>query len=171
MLLLVIVFADLLKVVFIGDPEYWEAMKIVPVILLANFCLGIYQNLSVWYKITDKTKFGAYISVIGATLTLALNIILIPYYGYVGSAIATLVAYASMAAISYVLGRKHYPIPYKTAKIGFYIIFSIALSTISFYLFRGNFYIGIACLILFYITILLFEKSNIRLLLRGFNEN
>ncbi len=171
LLLLVIVFADLLKVVFIGDPEYWQAMKIVPVILLANFCLGIYQNLSVWYKITDKTKFGAYISVIGATFTLVLNIILIPHYGYVGSAIATLVAYASMAAISYVLGRKHYPIPYKTTKIGFYIIFSVTLSTISFYFFRGNFYIGIACLILFYTTILLFEKSNIRLLLRGLNEN
>ena len=123
------------------------------------------------YKITDKTKFGAYISVIGATFTLVLNIILIPHYGYVGSAIATLVAYASMAAISYVLGRKHYPIPYKTTKIGFYIIFSVTLSTISFYFFRGNFYIGIACLILFYTTILLFEKSNIRLLLRGLNEN
>jgi hypothetical protein len=76
-----------------------------------------------------------------------------------------------MAAISYVLGRKHYPIPYKTAKIGFYIIFSIVLSTISFYFFRGNFYIGIACLILFYITILLFEKSNIRLLIKSLNEN
>jgi len=171
LLLLVVVFADLLKVVFIGDPEYWEAMKIVPVILLANFCLGIYQNLSVWYKITDKTKFGAYISVMGASFTLVLNIMLIPYYGYVGSAIATLVAYAAMAAISYILGRKHYPIPYKIHKIGFYIIFAISLSTISFYFFRGNFYIGIACLILFYITILFFEKSNIRLLLRGFNEN
>ena len=171
LLLLVVVFADLLKVVFIGDPEYWEAMKIVPVILLANFCLGIYQNLSVWYKITDKTKFGAYISVMGASFTLVLNIMLIPYYGYVGSAIATLAAYAAMATISYILGRKHYPIPYKIHKIGFYIIFAISLSTISFYFFRGNFYIGIACLILFYITILFFEKSNIRLLLRGFNEN
>ena len=107
----------------------------------------------------------------GASFTLALNIMLIPHYGYVGSAIATLAAYASMAAISYFLGRKHYPIPYKINKIGFYLIFAISLSTISFYFFRGNFYIGIACLILFYITILLFEKSNIRLLLRGFNEN
>ena len=82
-------------------------MKIVPVILLANFCLGIYQNLSVWYKVTDKTKFGAYISVIGAVITLALNFILIPHYSYVGSAIATLAAYSTMVAISYFLGKKY----------------------------------------------------------------
>ena len=167
LLLLVIVFADLLKIIFIGDSEYWEAMKIVPVILLANFCLGIYQNLSVWYKVTDKTKFGAYISVIGAVITLALNFILIPHYSYVGSAIATLAAYSTMVAISYFLGKKYYPIPYKTAKLSFYIIFSIVLSTISFYFFRGDFYIGIACLILFNLTMLLLEKSNIRLLIKG----
>jgi O-antigen/teichoic acid export membrane protein len=171
LLLLVIVFADLLKTIFIGDPEYWEAMKIVPVILLANFCLGIYQNLSVWYKITDKTKFGAYISVAGATITLVLNFILIPYYSYVGSAIATLVAYASMVIISYLLGREHYPIPYKTKKISFYIIFSVLLSVVSFYFFRGNYYIGIACIVLFNLTIVLMEKSNIRLLIKSLNEN
>lgn len=171
LLLLVIVFADLLKTIFIGDPEYWEAMKIVPVILLANFCLGIYQNLSVWYKITDKTKFGAYISVTGATITLVLNFILIPYYSYVGSAIATLAAYASMVIISYLLGREHYPIPYKIKKISFYIIFSVLLSTVSFYFFRGNYYIGIACIILFNLTIVLMEKSNIRLLIKSVNEN
>ena len=169
--LTVIVFADLLKIVFIGDPEYWQAMKIVPIILLANFCLGIYQNLSVWYKITDKTKFGAYISVCGAIITLFLNILLIPSYGYVGSAVATLSAYLSMAIISYFLGKRHYPIPYKTSKLSFYIIFAVTLSITSFYFFRGNIYIGIACLLLFNMTILLVEKSSIRLLIKGFNEN
>jgi len=169
--LTVIVFADLLKIVFIGDPEYWQAMKIVPIILLANFCLGIYQNLSVWYKITDKTKFGAYISICGAIITVFLNIILIPNYGYVGSAVATLSAYLSMAIISYFLGRRHYPIPYKTSKLSFYIIFAVILSITSFYFFRGNIYIGITCLLLFNMTILIFEKSNIQLLIKGFNEN
>ena len=169
--LTVIVFADLLKIVFIGDPEYWQAMKIVPIILLANFCLGIYQNLSVWYKITDKTKFGAYISVCGAIITLFLNILLIPSYGYVGSAVATLSAYLSMAIISYFLGKRHYPIPYKTNKLSFYIIFAVVLSITSFYFFRGNIYIGIACLLLFNLTILVVEKSSIRLLIKGFNEN
>ena len=141
LLLSVVVFADLLKLIFIGDQEYWQAMKIVPIILLANFCLGIYQNLSVWYKITDKTKFGAYISVFGAMITLILNIILIPIYSYVGSAIATLAAYALMAYSSYLLGSKYYPIPYNIPKISFYIVFSVALSAISFYFFRGNFII------------------------------
>ena len=171
LLLTVIVFADLLKIIFIGDKEYWQAMKIVPIILLANFCLGIYQNLSIWYKVTDKTKFGAYISVFGAIITLLANILLIPIYGYVGSAIATLSAYGFMAVVSYFLGRKHYPIPYKTAKLSFYIAFSIILSITSFYFFRGNIYIGMCCLLLFNITILLFEKSRIRLLIKGFNEN
>ncbi len=171
LLLTVIVFADLLKIIFIGDKEYWQAMKIVPIILLANFCLGIYQNLSIWYKVTDKTKFGAYISVFGAIITLLANILLIPIYGYVGSAIATLSAYGFMAVVSYFLGRKYYPIPYKTAKLSFYIAFSIILSITSFYFFRGNIYIGMCCLLLFNITILLFEKSRIRLLIKGFNEN
>ena len=77
-----VVSLDILKQIFIGDPEYWKAMYIVPIILFANFCLGIYQNLSVWYKVTDMTRFAAYISVIGATLTLLINIILIPKYSF-----------------------------------------------------------------------------------------
>ncbi len=171
LLLMVVVFADVLKLIFIGDKEYWQAMKIVPIILLANFCLGIYQNLSVWYKVTDKTKFGAYISVFGAVITIGLNIILIPAYSYVGSAVATLIAYAFMAYCSYLLGKKYYPIPYNISKISFYICLSVILSGISFYFFRGNFFIGVGCLVLFNLTILLFEKSNIRILIKGFNEN
>ena len=170
-LIAVVVFIDILKFLFIGDSAYWEALYIVPIILMANLFLGIYQNLSVWYKVTDKTKFGAYISVFGAIITLLLNIILIPTYSYVGSAIATLSAYASMAIISYFIGRIHYPIPYKIAKLSFYIVFSLILSITSFYFFRGNIYIGICCLLVFNITILLFEKSSIRLLIKGFNEN
>ena len=84
-LVFVVVTLDLLKVIFIGDKEYWKAMHIVPIILLANFCLGIYQNLSVWYKVTDRTKFAAYISLTGACMTLIINIFLIPIYGYLGS--------------------------------------------------------------------------------------
>ena len=100
-----------------------------------------------------------------------MNILLIPSYGYVGSAVATLSAYLSMAIISYFLGKRHYPIPYKTSKLSFYIIFAVILSITSFYFFRGNIYIGIACLLLFNMTILVVEKSSIRLLIKGFNEN
>ncbi|HOD10592.1 MAG TPA: polysaccharide biosynthesis C-terminal domain-containing protein, partial [Flavobacterium sp.] len=120
-LLGVIVFADLLKQIMIKDESYWEAMKVVPLIILANFFLGIYNNLSVWYKLTDKTKIGAYISIIGAVLTLFLNFLLIPKYSYMGSAIGTIVAYGSMMTISYFLGKKYYSIPYDMKRIGSYL--------------------------------------------------
>ena len=165
-LVLVVVSLDVLKVIFIGDPEYWKAMYIVPIILLANFCLGIYQNLSVWYKVTDMTKFAAYISSFGAIITLLLNIILIPKYSYLGSAIATLIAYFTMAFLSYFIGKKHYPIPYNIEKILFYLILSISLSTISFYGFRDNLLIGILCILIMNLVILLREKRRIINLLK-----
>ena len=84
---------------------------------MENFCLGIYHNLSVWYKITDKTKFGAYISIVGAVVTLVLNILFIKEYSYKASAVATLVAYSIMMILSYYYGRKYYPIPYNLKKI------------------------------------------------------
>ena len=100
--------------------EWWNAMNIVPLIVMANFFLGIYTNLSVWYKLIDKTKIGAYISIVGAIVTLVFNIILIPKIGFVGSAIATILAYAVMMFISYQMGQKKYPIPYEKKKIATY---------------------------------------------------
>lgn len=161
MLVLVVVSLDVLKVIFIGNPEYWQAMYIVPIILLANFCLGIYQNLSVWYKVTDKTKFAAYISSFGAIITLLLNIILIPKFSFLGSAIATLLAYFTMALLSYYFGKKHYPIPYNLQKILFYLMLSISLSSISFYGFRDNLLVGISCVLIMNLVILLKEKRRI----------
>ncbi len=160
-LVLVVVALDVLKLIFIGDPEYWQAMYIVPIILLANFCLGIYQNLSVWYKVTDMTKFAAYISGVGALITLLLNIILIPNYSFLGSAVATLIAYFTMALLSYMIGKKYYPIPYNTSKILFYIVLSISLSSISFYGFRDNILVGIACIMIMNLVILVKEKRQI----------
>jgi O-antigen/teichoic acid export membrane protein len=165
-LLTVIVFADILKVIFIGDEAYWKAMWIVPIILLANFCLGIYHNLSVWYKITDKTKFGAYISVFGAVLTLALNFWLIPIMSYKGSAIATLTAYTCMMLLSYYFGKKYYPIPYNIKKIALFLTGSIVFSTLSFYQFRGNYIIGISMLIVFLGIVYYSERNQIKQLLK-----
>ncbi|KJD36790.1 polysaccharide biosynthesis protein [Tamlana sedimentorum] len=164
-LLAVVVFADVLKVIFIGDEAYWQAMWIVPIILLANFCLGIYHNLSVWYKITDRTKFGAYISVFGALLTLVLNFWLIPIMSYKGSAIATLTAYASMMLASYFFGKKYYPIPYNVKKISVYLFGSVLFSVISFYQFRGNYFVGISMLIVFLIIVYVSEKKTIKSLI------
>jgi O-antigen/teichoic acid export membrane protein len=161
-LLSVIVFADILKVIMIRDESYWEAMKVVPLIILANFFLGIYTNLSVWYKLVDKTHIGAYISIFGALITLLLNFLLIPKYSYFGSAIATIAAYGSMMLISYTMGKKYYPIPYDTRKIGGYLGLSIVFSILSFYFFRENYYVGIALLIAFLYFIYNNEKETLQ---------
>jgi O-antigen/teichoic acid export membrane protein len=162
----VIVSSDIIKQLLIGNQTYWEAMKVVPLIILANFCLGIYHNLSVWYKLTDKTKMGAYISIIGAVLTLVLNYLLIPKYSYMGSAIATLVAYGSMMLISYVLGKKHYYIPYDMTKIGIYLGGSILLSYIYFYHFRENYFVGVAFIVLFSAIIFQLEKNTLKSIIK-----
>ncbi|MBI6120945.1 oligosaccharide flippase family protein [Salegentibacter maritimus] len=158
-LIAVIVFIDLLKELLIQNSTYWEAMHIVPLILLANLFLGIYHNLSVWYKITDRTRFGGYISVVGALFTLTLNIILIPYISYTGSAIATLVAYAVMMSLSYFFGKKYYPIPYNLKKIGSYLMLSVLFSVFSFYVFRGNYFVGISLLLIFLGTVYVAERK------------
>lgn len=157
----IVVFADVIKVLLLDNPKYWDAMKIVPLIIFANFFLGIYTNLSVWYKIKDKTKVGAYISIVGAIVTLALNFILIPYISYLGSAIATIAAYGAMMIISYKMGQKHYPIPYDLNKIVSYLGIAIVLSSLSFYIpiFRKTYIFGILSLIFFGYYIYKNERS------------
>ena len=162
MVLAVVVFADVLKPYIVRDPAYWEAMWIVPLILIANFCLGIYHNLSVWYKITDRTKFGAYISVLGAILTLGLNFLLIPIIGYKGSAIATLIAYGTMMIVSYYYGQKYYPIPYNLKKMSLYLLISSAFSVLSFYLYRDHLLVGIGLMILYLIMVYMLEKNQLK---------
>jgi O-antigen/teichoic acid export membrane protein len=164
--LAVVVFADVLKPFIIRSEAYYEAMWIVPFILLANFCLGIYHNLSVWYKITDRTKFGAYISIFGAIITLLLNYILIPKIGFKGSAIATLSAYAIMMLLSFFFGRKYYPIPYNLNKITLYFGLSTLFSMLYFYQFRGNYVIGIGALIVFLAIVFQLEKKELKQFLK-----
>ena len=113
------------------DPKYWEGLKIVPVLLSANLFLGVIYNLSFWYKLTDKTKYGLFIALFGALITIALNIVLIPYIGYVGSAWATFACYFSMMTLSFFLGRKFYKINYDLKRIFEYVILSIGIYLIS----------------------------------------
>lgn len=108
--LLVTLYIDVFKY-FIGK-DFREGLSIVPVLLLANLFLGVYVNLSIWYKLTDKTLLGSFVSLGGALFTVVLNIAFIPAYGYVASAWATLACYASMAIVSYLLGQKFYPVEY-----------------------------------------------------------
>lgn len=165
-LLSVVVFADILKPFIVRSEEYWDAMWVVPIILIANFCLGIYHNLSVWYKITDRTKIGAYISIFGAIITLIINITFIKSYSYKASAIATLCAYGTMMLVSYYYGRKYYPIPYNLKKIALYICLSVGFSLLSFYQFRFNYVIGISMLIVFLTIVFISEKKQILQLLK-----
>ncbi len=161
--LFVIVFVDLLKQVLVPNESYWEADKVVPLIVLANFFLGIYTNLSVWYKLIDKTKIGAYISIIGALVTLGLNYILIPQFSYYGSAIATIAAYGTMMIISFRMGQKKYPIPYDINRILGYLGLTILFSAISFYIpyVRDNYFLKIILLSAFLYFIYHNEKETL----------
>lgn len=161
-LLSVVVFLDYLKQVAILNPSYWEAMPVVPIVLLASFCLGIYHNLSVWYKVSDKTHIGAYISIFGAVITIVINFAFIPTYGYYASAFATLAAYASMMIISFVMGRKHYYIPYDLKKIGGYFFSSILLAAVVFYGFSNDLKIGLPILSLFVVLLYIFERKTLK---------
>lgn len=165
-MLFVIVYIDLFKALLISNPDYWVALSIVPIILLANLCLGIYHNLSVWYKVTDKTKYGAYISIVGAIITLLLNFVLIPVMSYMGSAIATLAAYGSMMLLSYFFGRKHYAVPYDLKRIGGYLMLSIGFSVLTFYVFDGNLIIGTALLLVFLLLVFRSERNELQRILK-----
>jgi O-antigen/teichoic acid export membrane protein len=164
----VIVFADVIKLFLVPKETYWTAMNVVPLIVLANFFLGIYTNLSVWYKLIDKTRIGAYISLVGALVTLVLNVLLIPIISYMGSAIATIIAYGAMMMISYAMGQKKYPIPYETKAIFTYLGLAVVLSGISFYIpiLRETYVFGIASILFFAYFVYRNEKETILKIIR-----
>ena len=117
--LLVTLYIDLFQY-FIGEP-YREGLHVVPVLLVANLFLGIYVNLSIWYKLTDRTLMGAWVAVGGAGITVALLLWWVPRFGYEGAAWAHLVCYGSMVLISWLLGRRYYPVPYDLRRVAGYI--------------------------------------------------
>ncbi|WP_223651316.1 lipopolysaccharide biosynthesis protein [Hymenobacter psoromatis] len=112
---------------FLRRPEYLTGLRVVPILLLANLFLGVYYNLSVWFKLTDKTYFGTYIGAAGAVLTIALNFLLIPVLGYLGSAWATLACYFLMAALCWWLGERHFPVPYPVGRLLGWLLGAVAL--------------------------------------------
>ncbi|MFY0607260.1 MAG: oligosaccharide flippase family protein [Cyclobacteriaceae bacterium] len=130
--LVISVFLDLIAPIFLRQAEYLYALEIVPWLLGGGLFLGIYFNLSIWYKLTDQTKYGAWITILGAGLTLILNFALIPILGFLGSAITTFASYFIMVLISYWIGQKHYFIPYKIGGGLFYISLA-GLSILAFY--------------------------------------
>jgi len=112
---------------FLRRPEYLQGLVVVPILLLANLFLGVYYNLSVWFKLTDKTYYGTYIGAGGAVLTIALNFLLIPVLGYLGCALATLACYFMMAMLCWRLGERHFPVPYPALRLGLWLLAAAGL--------------------------------------------
>ena len=165
-LMIVIIYIDVLRSIFIEKESYLLALDVVPIILLANLCLGIYHNLSVWYKLTDRTRFGMYISLFGAAITIAFNIIYIPKIGFMACAYATLVAYGLMMVISYMLGKKYYPVPYHVSRIAMYLLISTALSFITYYYLDRNMLLGTVFLLFFITFVTFLEHKELKQLLK-----
>ncbi len=166
-MLIVVCYIDIFASILLGKAEYFEALKIVPLILLANLCLGIYNNLSIWYKLTDKTLYGMYISIFGSVITIVFNTVMIPVLGFMASAWATLIAYGSMMCISYYFGKKHYNVPYNVKSVLLYLGLAAALSFISFIDgFRANYYISSILVLVFLVVVCLVEKNEIKRLLK-----
>jgi O-antigen/teichoic acid export membrane protein len=126
MFLLVSLYLDIWKY-FIQDKKMWAGLKVVPILLLANMFLGIYINLSIWYRLSRKTTAGAYITLIGAGITIAVNFIFIPNFSYMACAWATFLCYGTMMVISYLWGQKSYPVPYAWKKLLAYIVIVVIL--------------------------------------------
>tara|TARA_B100001250_G_scaffold66268_1_gene52707 strand:+ start:3300 stop:4730 length:1431 start_codon:yes stop_codon:yes gene_type:complete len=155
--LTVTIFYDFI-ILFLGSSYHDErGFLVVSILLLANLFLGVFFNLSIWYKLIDKTIFGAYLSIFGATITLSLNIILIPKIGFIGSAITTLVCYFSMAIASYFLSKKYFYIPYKIKNAAFYLL---SMLGIYYLIYNEYFNLGINSLLLlgFMIFVYLLEQ-------------
>ena len=165
-MLIVVLYLDVFASILLGKEEYFSALIIVPIILLANLFLGIYNNLSIWYKLTDRTKYGMYFSIIGAFLTIVLNLWLIPKIGFIGSAWATLTAYGSMMLLSYFVGKKYYPVNYDLKKLIIYLILAIAFCVVSFLNFRGNYWISTFLLLIFVGKIYWSEKEELKVILK-----
>lgn len=129
--LVITFYIDIFKY-FIGA-DYWEGLVVVPILLMANLFLGLYYNVSIWYKLTDQTSKGGIIAVGGAVITVLLNLWWIPKIGYVGSAWATLICYFSMTVACWWWGKKYYPVAYNLKRIVFYILLPLSLYWVSIY--------------------------------------
>lgn len=127
--LVIVFYLDILKY-FIGE-NYWGGLVVVPILLMANLFLGLYYNVSIWYKLTDQTMKGGWIALGGAGITIVLNIWWIPIFGFIGSAWATLICYFSMTVACWIWGQKYFPVNYDLKRIVFYIMFPLSLFLLS----------------------------------------
>ena len=177
------IYADVMKyftiimvIIFLGVTIFYDAIKgflgseyhddrgflVVSILLLANLFLGIYYNLSIWYKLTEKTKYGAYLSIFGAIITLSLNFTLIPVLGFVGCAWATLICYFSMTVASYYIGKRHFSVPYQVKRIALYLFVTLCIY-FCIYFTNLNMWINSLFLLGFVIFVYRLEKPKLSL--------
>jgi O-antigen/teichoic acid export membrane protein len=156
---------DVIKLFFVGE-EYWVGLGVVPILLLAYLFLGVYYNMSVWFKLTNKTYYGTIITFIGVFITVVGNFILIPMAGYMGSSIAALLCYAAMAMTCYAIGQRYYPIPYTVLNDMAYIAvtYLIILAITQIQIEHLGLKIGFHALviILYCSAVFLLERKNLR---------
>lgn len=149
----------------VEQSKFWSGLQVVPVLLMSYVLLGIYMNLSIWYKLSDQTIYAFYIAGIGALVTIGLNILLIPYFSYIGAAWVTLIAYGTMVVLSYFWGQKNYTIPYNLRKNVAYLSIGGLICWISFDFLERDLLWGNFLFVAFAVVTLLLEQKNIKRLL------
>ena len=123
--LVVVGYLELLKYIIAHD--YWSGLRVVPIVMAAEIMMGIYFNLSFWYKLIDKTIWGAWFSGLGCAVLITINVLFVPRYGYMACAWAGFAGYATAMVLSYLVGQKYYPIRYPMKEICFYVVFALVL--------------------------------------------
>ncbi|NPA44265.1 MAG: oligosaccharide flippase family protein [Chlorobi bacterium] len=162
----IMLYIDIFKY-FISNKEYWVGLGVVPILLVSNILLGVVYNLAIWYKLTDKTKWGAYIAGIGAVLTIIFNVLLIPKIGYFGAAWSHVISYSVMVLVSYFLGQKYYRINYPLKDIFIYVLLTVIIYVASLYNdFSGlvGYLINTILILIFIIFVLVKENLLFRIL-------
>lgn len=157
----IVLFIDIFK--HLINSNYWVALDIVPVVLLANLFLGIYHNLSIWYKLIDKTLYGMWFSIVGAVLTIGINVFFIKEFGYMVAAWATLIAYGVMMLLSFFFGRKKYPIPYPIKSILIYLILATIISFTFFYKINLNLIFSTILMLTLFAIVWFVERKELKL--------
>ncbi|MDY5826899.1 MAG: lipopolysaccharide biosynthesis protein [Candidatus Limisoma sp.] len=120
-------YIDILKYVIAPNPDYWVGLRVVPIVMAAEILMGIYFNLSFWYKLIDKTRWGAVFSFVGCAVLIAINVVFVPRYGYMACAWAGVAGYGVATVVSYVVGQRKYPIAYDIRSIGLYMLVAVVL--------------------------------------------
>jgi O-antigen/teichoic acid export membrane protein len=151
---------------YVNNKAYWVGLNVVPILLFGYVSLGIYVNLSIWYRLSDQTRYGLYISGAGAIVTIVLNVIFIPRYSYMAAAWVSLIAYTTMMVLSYILGQRNYPIPYSLKKNLIYLVSSVIIVIVSFIIFNRNLIAGNLLLLLFTATAFYSERKQLKVLFR-----